>query len=175
MRPASLEETHRIARFLFDEAELLDNRQYRDWLALFADDFTYQVPSRIHRQQQGLADDWAVDKELGGPADLPITMHNRLTLAASIERIMSGRTISENPPWFTERLITNIAADQGELAGTFAVRSKFVIQRYKGGREQMIFGHRQDRLDQAGDGFLIRHRRVILSSDSYRWTNFVFI
>lgn len=172
---ATLEEHHRIARFLFEEAELLDNRQYRDWLALFTDDLEYHVPIRIHRQQQGLADQWRLDQELGGAEDLPITRHDRKTLGAAIERIMSGRSISDNPPWFTERLISNIIADRGEDPGTYKIKSRFVIQRYKAGREQMIFGHRQDQLREADGSFLIQSRRVILSTDSYRWGSFVLI
>lgn len=173
--PATVEEQHRIERFLFEEAELLDNRQYRDWLALFTDDLEYQVPLRIHRQQQGLADAWALEEELGGPADLPITRHDRVTLNAAIERIMSGRSISDNPPWFTERLISNVVADRGEEPGLFRVKSRFVIQRYKAGREQMIFGHRHDLLRETGGSFVIQSRRVVLSTDSYRWGSYVLI
>jgi 3-phenylpropionate/cinnamic acid dioxygenase small subunit len=32
--------------FLYAEADLLDNRQYRDWLNLLADDITYFMPIR---------------------------------------------------------------------------------------------------------------------------------
>src|SRR4051794_41850053 len=35
-----------IEEFLYREAELLDGRRYRDWLALLADDIRYWMPMR---------------------------------------------------------------------------------------------------------------------------------
>lgn len=39
-----------VERFLYDEAELLDARRFEEWLALFAEDATYEVPLRITRE-----------------------------------------------------------------------------------------------------------------------------
>src|SRR3954465_4462113 len=38
--------TQGIAEFLYREAELLDERRYRDWLGLLADDIRYWMPMR---------------------------------------------------------------------------------------------------------------------------------
>ncbi len=35
-----------VERFLFAEAELLDDRQYEEWLALLDDDIRYWMPMR---------------------------------------------------------------------------------------------------------------------------------
>src|SRR4030081_3799194 len=37
---------HEIADFLYREAELLDERRYREWLDLLADDIRYWMPMR---------------------------------------------------------------------------------------------------------------------------------
>lgn len=171
--PVDAAEQHRIVRFLFEEAEALDNRDYRAWLRLFAEEFDYVAPLRYHRQPDGVNDLWAIERELGGDDQLPIAKHNRQSLEADVARVESGRSISDIPAWFTERVISNVIADKGE--GEFHVRSKFAVQRYKVGREQFIFGHREDRLIEAGQSFKIKSRRVIFSSDVYRWSTYVFI
>ena len=104
-----------------------------------------------------------------------MALHDRVSLEANIARIQTGRTISDMPPWFTERLISNILVDVTPGADGYYVRSKFMVQRYKLGREQMICGHRQDRLIKTGARYLIKSRRVIFSSDVYRWSTYVFI
>ena len=38
-----------VEDFLYHEAELLDERRYRDWLELFADDAVYWMPARENR------------------------------------------------------------------------------------------------------------------------------
>lgn len=175
VRPVSSEEHYRISRFLFEEAALLDDRQYYAWLELFSPDIEYRIPSRIHRQQIGLKDDWAVAKELGQEDELPLTQHNRASLKAGIDRIASGRSVSDNPPWFTERVITNIVADHGCHDDERLVQSKFVVQRYRMDREHFIFGHRQDVISAERGIFKIKKRTVILSSTSFRWSYFLYI
>lgn len=175
LTPADVAEHHRIVRFLFEEAEALDNRDYQAWLRLFADEFEYVAPLRYHRQPDGVNDVWAIERELGQDDQLPIALHNRASLEADVARIESGRSISDIPAWFTERVISNVLADKDADRKTFHVRSKFVVQRYKIGREQIIFGHREDRLIEAGGSLKIKSRRVIFSSDVYRWSTYVFI
>lgn len=175
LSPASMEDTHLIQRFLFEEAEFLDQRRYREWLALFAPEFSYRVPARFHRQQDGLKDKWEIARELSGNDDLPIVLHDRASMEAQIIRIESGRSASDAAPWFTTRLITGVIADEAIQTGCFHVRSRFLIQRYKRGREQFIAGERQDLLLRTGDGLHIAQRTVILSSDVYRWASFALI
>lgn len=175
LEPVSTDVHHRIARFLFEEAELLDQRRYRDWLALFSEDAEYFVPLRIHRQQTGTLDDWALEKELSGTDELPVTRHNFESLSQRVAQLVSGRTVSETPPWLTERLITNIVADRRRDRDEYQVRSKFLIQRIKKDRENLILGHRIDHLRPAGSRFRIARRYVVLNATSYRWPNFVLI
>ena len=40
---------HEIEQFLYHEAQLLDDREYQDWLDLFADDVHYWMPIRSTR------------------------------------------------------------------------------------------------------------------------------
>lgn len=175
LSPASGEDAHAIQRFLFEEAELLDDRRYRAWLNLWTPDFEYRVPARFHRQQDGLKDTWGVARELSRDDELPVVLHDRTSMEAQIIRIESGRSASDSPPWFTTRLIANVIADRADEDDRFHVRSRFLIQRYKRGREQFIAGSRHDLLMRAGDDWRIARRTVILGSDVYRWASFALI
>ena len=37
----------RVEQFLFQEARLLDERRFEEWLSLFSDDGVYWIPARI--------------------------------------------------------------------------------------------------------------------------------
>jgi len=39
-----------IEELLLAEAELLDDRRFQDWLALFAQDLRYEMPLRVSRE-----------------------------------------------------------------------------------------------------------------------------
>ncbi|MGH9034150.1 MAG: aromatic-ring-hydroxylating dioxygenase subunit beta, partial [Acidimicrobiia bacterium] len=40
---------HEIEQFLYHEANLLDEREFQDWLELFTDDIHYWMPTRYNR------------------------------------------------------------------------------------------------------------------------------
>lgn len=46
----SLELHHRISQFLFEEARLLDDWQFRDWLAQLDDDIRYTMRTTVNAQ-----------------------------------------------------------------------------------------------------------------------------
>lgn len=48
--PTSPEQQRALERFYYREARLLDNRQYRQWLALVSEEIQYRVPSRVNVQ-----------------------------------------------------------------------------------------------------------------------------
>ncbi len=170
-----LEEHFEIARFLIREAQLLDDRRYSDWLSLLADDVEYVVPIRRVRQAEGVDDDWDVSKELGSERDLQMTMSRLPELKLRVGRLLSGKAHTENPPWFTQRLISNIDVRHGSAPDRFEVDSKFLLNRFKAGREQTIVGSRKDRLRRIGGSFEINRRWVLYNADSYRWGSYVLI
>jgi ethylbenzene dioxygenase beta subunit len=42
---------HSVEAFLYREARLLDDRQFRDWLDLLTDNICYWMPTRHNRRQ----------------------------------------------------------------------------------------------------------------------------
>jgi 3-phenylpropionate/cinnamic acid dioxygenase small subunit len=174
---ASLEEFVELSRFLTREAQLLDDRRYLDWLALLDADIRYRVPVRHYRQSEGTEDDWAVEKELSPVGDLQMTVNDHALLKIRVDRLLSGKAHTENPPWFTQRLITNVDVKQGGEAGVYEVASKFLLNRFKAGREQTIVGSRRDRIVRGAEagGLYLQRREVLFNADSYRWGAYVLI
>jgi 3-phenylpropionate/cinnamic acid dioxygenase small subunit len=172
---AELEEHFEVARFLTREAQLLDDRRYSDWLALLNEDVEYRVPIRRVRQSEGPDDDWAVSKELSEEGELQMTVSRLPDLQLRVGRLLSGKAHTENPPWFTQRLVTNIDVRHGASADRYEVDSKFLLNRFKAGREQTIVGSRRDTLIRVGADFRISRRVVLYNADSYRWGSYVLI
>jgi 3-phenylpropionate/cinnamic acid dioxygenase small subunit len=170
-----MEEHFEVARFLTREASLLDERRYSDWLALLSEDVEYRVPIRRHRQAEGLDDDWELSKELSAAGELQMTISRLPELKLRVGRLLSGKAHTENPPWFTQRLVTNIDVRHGGQPDRLEVESKFLLNRFKAGREQTIVGSRKDGLVRVEGQLRIRRRWVLYNADSYRWGSYVLI
>jgi 3-phenylpropionate/cinnamic acid dioxygenase small subunit len=170
-----LEEHFEVVRFLTREAQLLDERRYSEWLSLLCEDVEYRVPIRRHRQSEGLDDDWDLSKELSAEGELQMAVSRFPELKLRVERLLSGKAHTENPPWFTQRLLTNIDVRPDEHPDRFEVESKFLLNRFKAGREQTIVGSRKDTLLRVEGEFRISRRWVLFNADSYRWGSYVLI
>ena len=81
-------------QWLYQEARLLDERRFEEWLALFADDLVYWVPT----QPSG------TDPR----HDISIVYDDRTRLAERIVRAESSSAHCEDPPTRTCRLVTNV-------------------------------------------------------------------
>jgi 3-phenylpropionate/cinnamic acid dioxygenase small subunit len=177
----SAQEFFEISRFLTREAQLLDERRYLDWLALLHEDVEYRAPIRRFRQADGTNEDWSVEKELSPKGELQLTLNGHAQMKVRIDRLLSGKAHTESPPWFIERLVTNIDARRIESADrssdSYVVASKFLLNRFKAGREQTIVGSRRDSIvrDASEPGFRLRRRDVLFNADSYRWGAYVLI
>ena len=154
-----------VSRFLIREAQLLDERRYSEWLGLLGDDIEYVVPIRRHRQIEGLDDDWDIAKEVSAEGELPMAISRLPELKLRVGRLLSGKAHTENPPWFTQRLVTNIDVRHGAQPGLLEVESKFLLNRFKAGREQTIVGSRKDTLVRVEGEFRISRRWILFNAD----------
>ena len=164
-----------VVRFLTREAQLLDERRYTEWLTLLCEDVEYRVPLRFHRLAESLDDDWDVSKELGAANELQMVVNGLPQLQQRVDRLLSGKAHTENPPWFTQRLLTNIDVRHNGQPDLLDVDSKFLLNRFKAGREQTIVGSRKDTLLRVGGELRISRRWVLYNSDLYRWGAYALI
>ena len=158
-----------IEQFLYREARLLDNREFRRWVELLADDARYWMPLRSNvypansKAIASLDEARQETRELSEPHELAIMDETRDTLLRRIERLDSGLAWAEDPPSRTRHFISNIELEATENPGEVRAYSNFIMYRTRGEREEDFYvGSREDILRRAGDGWLIANRKIVL-------------
>jgi len=142
-----------VSRFLYREAALLDEREYKAWLSLLADDLSYKVYVRLLREIAS------------GPAEYAIIDDGLPAIQSRVAQLsQSPLTKAENPPSFTRRFITNVEVWGGTEAGTFVVHSNIQLHRVRGTAiaGTSYVGKRTDRITRTKTGFLLQARTVRL-------------
>lgn len=136
-----------IQHFLIEEARILDERRWEDWLALFAKDGWYWVP--IEEGQQN-------------PRQTVSLMYDdRQLLETRVRRLIAGKLHTQTPVARTSRIVTN-AAIENEANGVVSVRSKFQLTEYRRDNQRHFAGTLWHDLESSGDSFLIRSKKVEL-------------
>jgi 3-phenylpropionate/cinnamic acid dioxygenase small subunit len=144
-------------RFLYREAELLDNRKLADWIGMLSPKIEYQVPVRTTRGSRDgdgfSATAFFFDEDYG-------------SLQLRVKRFASEYAWSENPPTRTRRLVTNFRVDAATDERTRAVRSNFAVYCFRGDDPvpRILTGERQDVLEQDGSAWKLRKRLVLLDT-----------
>ena len=156
-----------VEQFYYEEAELLDDGRFADWLELLADDVDYWMPTRTNRlrRQQALS--------IAARGEAAFYDETKESLAWRIRRFDSGMAWAEDPPSRTRHLVTNIVAhhvDPGVQAGftpdDLEVRSAFLVYRNRLEREENIFaGRRVDILRRTDEGLRVARRVILLDQN----------
>jgi 3-phenylpropionate/cinnamic acid dioxygenase small subunit len=152
-----------IEEFLNYEAELVDERKYDEWLALFADDLQYRVPIARNLAAPSIAGEY-----LQGELDVSWFDEGKETLATRVAQIKTGVHWAEEPLSRTAHLITNIRVAAATPSVTDAkqvdVNCKFLIYRNRNtDSEDTLIGKRSDSLRRSGDSWLIYRRTLFLN------------
>ena len=150
-----------IERFLYREAELLDDRRFDDWLALVADDIHYHMPVRRnvkfgeqHRENSSAASEISWFDE------------GKRTLAGRVRQINTGLHWAEEPFSRVRHLIGNVQVGV-EQGGEVPVRSAFFVWTNRLHDEVNVFvGTRHDVLRRdAETGWKIARRLILLDQN----------
>ncbi len=153
---------HEVEQFFYAEARLLDDRQFREWLALFTDDVHYWMPTRINRLRDGAADAWELDKEIAAEDEMAWFDETKLTLEQRIIRLETGMAWAEEPRSRTRHFVTNVEVTSGDTGDELRVRSNFLIYRSRLETEQDYFiGTREDVLRRVDGRLQIARRKII--------------
>jgi 3-phenylpropionate/cinnamic acid dioxygenase small subunit len=146
--PCGVEAQQRCERFLFREAELLDDGRYLDWFTTcLAEDLQYAMPIRTTRERA------AGQSEYSSVGFHMIDTHG--TMRLRVDRLLTEHAWAEDPASRTSRLVTNVRVRElGE--GRYAVRSKLTVY-------HLIVAERQDLLSQGPGGLLLHQRSVLLA------------
>lgn len=158
-----------LQRFYTREAQMLDARQYQQWLALAHPDIRYVVPARGNpmpdpalRGQEAML---SIENELEGlhQSQVPWREENWFLLQARVERAYKLNSWAENPPARTRRLVSNIMLEQLE-GNSWQTRSNFLLFYSRNDEEYLLAGQRLDQLLVEEQQMLIKARTVILDS-----------
>jgi biphenyl 2,3-dioxygenase beta subunit len=147
-----------VEEFLYREAELLDDRRFREWLDLFTDDAQYWMPVRDNRLQLPAE----VTNELSGRGGNFYFDDTKKTLRIRVERLYTGAAWAELPPSRTRHLISNIRIKR-ESGSEVEVHSNFLVYRTRLEHDRDIFvGTRRDILRRVDGQFKIAQRTIVL-------------
>lgn len=156
--PVPVELHHDIAQFLYREAELLDDRCFRDWLGMLSEDIAYTMRTVVNAQTR--------DRRKGvEPPTTWIFNDTKFQLERRIARLETGMAWAEEPPSRTRHVISNLRASPSEAADEYDVRVNYILYRSQKQRDETFYvGMRRDRLRRTAgnDGWLVCRREIIL-------------
>jgi 3-phenylpropionate/cinnamic acid dioxygenase small subunit len=135
--------------FLINEARLLDERRFRDWMELFADDGTYWVP--------------AVPDQNSPFDQASLIYDDRDLMRTRIERLEHPRIHVQTPPSRTAHIVGNLVVEEADQAkGEYVVGSTVIMVEYRDDAQRLFAGRQRHRLRRTGDTFCIVQKRVDL-------------
>jgi ethylbenzene dioxygenase beta subunit len=145
-----------VEQFLYREARLLDEEQWRPWLALFTPDVHYWVPGvqARHRRSGGVTYD---------PEAMAFFDDTLEELTRRVLRFEQETAWSEDPATRAAHMISNVEVEAGSDANEYIVRSTFVLHRLRNEDERyQTPGRRVDLIRRTPDGLRIARRHVYL-------------
>lgn len=150
-----------IEQWLYNEARLIDERRFNDWIQLVADDVHYHMPIRRnvkfgeqHREN--------TDPE----SEISWFDEGKATLAGRVRQIMTGLHWAEEPFSRVRHIITNVQID--EVNGDeLKVTSNFFVWTNRLKDEVNLFvGTRHDVLRRDSEtGWKIAKRQILLDQN----------
>ena len=135
-------------RLLEREARLLDQLRYDDWLAMYASECVYWVPSTPNA---------------GDPRrEIAIMFDDRRRLEDRIYRMRTGFAWSQAPASRTVRLVSNVEVFSTARDDARMVRSNFLISEFWGDETRQLAGWAGHRVLRSDGGWKIQAKQVNL-------------
>lgn len=153
-----------VHQFLVEEAALLDEQRYDEWLSLMTDDLVYRMPVRV--TTPGRVTD-AVR------ADMEHFRDDRYSLGKRVERLATEYAWTEDPPSRVRHYVTNVRTFRADIDEEVVARSYVLLFRSRGDlREaELVAGERTDRLRRDGAEWRIARRDVLVDESVLRTQN----
>ena len=144
-----------LSEWYVREAELLDNGQEREWLALIHPEIVYRIPLRQ-----------TVERARGNGV-VPGAYHSDERFGSLASRVARNETEfawAEDPPSRTRHYVSNVRAASTDDGRTVHGTSNFLVYRTRGDQTtpQLLGGERTDVLRRDDDGKLLLAERTVL-------------
>jgi 3-phenylpropionate/cinnamic acid dioxygenase small subunit len=150
-------------RFLYEEAHLLDHRQFDAWLRCLTPDIEYAVPLRsVHTDGRN---------EYSTQSFYMKETYD--SLEARIARFATDYAWAEEPPSKTRHCVSNVFVEE-DMPDEARVRSNLVLLRYTMGQAApaIVSAERIDVLRKSAGGLQVRRREVFIDSSVLGMQNF---
>lgn len=155
-----------IEDFLYTEADLIDNRQFKEWLDLLDEDIVYFMPIRRnvkfgqHSERENTVSGQGISW----------FDEDKWTLNKRVEQILTGVHYAEEPLSRVCHMVSNvqILAVRDNEAGQREVdaRSRFLVYQNRVEYETYLFvGKRNDTLRLTDAGWKVARREIILDQN----------
>jgi 3-phenylpropionate/cinnamic acid dioxygenase small subunit len=148
-----------VQNFLYEEAALLDERRFDEWLELCAPDIRYWMPAQTNRdrRERGLT--------VGGPKDLPMFEETWEHLHQRVRRLATGHAWAEEPPSRTRRFIANLRVTERGAENVRASSSLLLYRTRHDADVQFFVASREDDLrPHETHGWQIVARTIVLDA-----------
>src|SRR5256884_6697760 len=156
----TVELQHEVEQFLFEEAALLDDGKFHEWLGILTDDIHYWMPTRYNRTRRER------EHEFSKPNEVAFFDEDKSSLAMRVKRLDTGMAWAEDPPSRTRHLVTNVRIQPRAIAGEYDVSSNFLLYRTRLETDLNIFaGRREDVLRKTADGCRIARSKILLDKN----------
>ena len=138
----------RVERFLYDEADLLDNPDLDAWFDLYTEDGTYWMP---------------VDQEQTDPINhISLFYDDRVMMEVRRRNFVHPRAASKDHKVRCSHMIGNIRDAGTSERGDRIITSNFQVLMYYREEQRVYGGKYIHHLVPHGDSFRIRHKKVTL-------------
>jgi 3-phenylpropionate/cinnamic acid dioxygenase small subunit len=166
VRPAGvdLHTHHDVTTWLYWEAELLDERRFREWLSLLAADVRYRMPVTVTTARR-------TDRvPLGAMAHFD---EDRYSLEKRVERLEGDYAWTEDPPSRARRFVTNVRVTPISGSDDVQARSYLLLYRSRGDDRaaDLVSAERTDRLQPTPGGWLLVSRDLVIDEAVLRTQN----
>lgn len=148
-----------LMHFYINEAWMLDERRFKEWLDLFTDDLFYFMPRRKNVMRREL------ERELTKPGDMALMEESKVDMEVRVGRLETGTAWAEDPPSRTRHLVSNLVVDPQDN-GEVKARTAFLIYKSHLELDQDLYsGYREDILRKVDDDWKIASRTIVLDAN----------
>ena len=145
-----------VEQFLYNEASLLDERRFEEWLDLLTEDIHYWMPIRRTTTLRQVAG------EFTAPGAMAFFDDDHNFLKMRIAKMTAGNAWSEDPPSRTRHIVNNIrilSVDNLEIETT----ANFHLYRTRmESEEDSWIGSRKDMLRRVDGRLMLARRHIFL-------------
>ncbi len=134
-----------VEQLLYRQAELLDRRQWADFIELFDRDGIYWMP--------------AAPEQTTGEGVPSIFYEDRDMMRVRMKRVTHPHAWSQAPDWGTNHVVSNVMIER-ERAGEVIVRSRFHMMEFRRDASRHFAGSYLHTLRKTKDGWRIKLQRV---------------